>query len=151
MQYIDSGTRDPEHTLGAWLRDLATERIRHLRLQTGYFSADGLAPIASLIHDLSEKKSPVYCVVGSNQGETNRQDIETLVELLGCPRSNAKIAIVRYHSGLFHPKVYHAIRHDGSQTAYIGSSNLTGPSVTGLNIEAGAGLGLGKGRSSADS
>ena len=145
MQYIDSGNRNPEHTLGAWLRDLATEKIRQLRWQTGYFSVDGLAPMACLIHDLSQNKSPVRCVVGSNQGETTCQDIETLAQLLGCPRRDAKIAIVRYHSGLFHPKVYHAIRHDGSQTAYVGSSNLTGPSVTGLNIEAGLILDSAKG------
>ena len=137
MQYIDSGSRNPEHTLGAWLRDLATQKIRDLRWQAGYFNVAGLAPMASLIHGLSQNKSSVRCVVGSNQGETTRQDVETLVRLVGCPKGDAQIAIVRYHSGLFHPKVYHAIRHDGSQTAYVGSSNLTGASVTGLNIEAG--------------
>ena len=57
--------------------------------------------------------------------------------MIGFPRTNARIAIVSYATGLYHPKVYHATRVDGSQAAYVGSANLTSPGVTGLNIEAG--------------
>lgn len=137
MRYIDSGDANPEHTLGAWLQNLATEEIQQLRWQSGYFNAGGLAPMAHLLQDLSEKDLPVTCVIGSNKGETNRRDIEVLVRLLGCPRPGARIVIASYDSGLFHPKVYHATRENGSQIAYIGSSNLTGPAVRGKNIEAG--------------
>ena len=137
VRYIDSGDANPEHTLGAWLQDLAAENIEHLRWQSGYFNAGGLAPLAPLLQDLSEKDLPVTCVIGSNKGETTRKDIEVLVRLLGCPRTEARIVIASYDSGLFHPKVYHATRENGSQIAYIGSSNLTGPAVRGHNIEAG--------------
>ena len=57
--------------------------------------------------------------------------------MIGCPRPEARIAIASYNTGLFHPKVYHVTRLDGSQVAYVGSSNLTLSGVTGLNIEAG--------------
>ena len=44
---------------------------------------------------------------------------------------------MRYDGGLFHSKVFHIKRVDGSQAAYVGSANLTGPGVDGTNIESG--------------
>ena len=42
-----------------------------------------------------------------------------------------------YSVGLFHPKVFHLTRTDGSQLAYVGSANLTPAGVGAGNIEAG--------------
>src|SRR5690606_17123566 len=72
-----------------------------------------------------------------NGGETGEPDIEALVNLVGNPRTNAKIGVVSFSAGLFHPKVYHFTRQDGSQAAYVGSANLTTPGISGMNIEAG--------------
>lgn len=113
------------------------ETIRYLRWQSGYFGVDGLAPIVSLIQSLAKRSLPISCVLGSNGGETSDQDVVNLADLIGCPRAEAKIGILSYTTGLFHPKVYHLTRLDGSQTAYVGSANLTLPGVTGLNVEAG--------------
>ncbi|MFN3724653.1 MAG: restriction endonuclease PLD domain-containing protein, partial [Paracoccaceae bacterium] len=113
------------------------ETIRFLRWQSGYFGVDGLAPMVSLIQSLATRSLPISCVLGSNGGETSDQDVANLADLIGCPRADAKIGILSYTTGLFHPKVYHLTRLDGSQTAYVGSANLTLPGVTGLNVEAG--------------
>ena len=137
MQYVDTASRDRSHALGTWLDGLSAQDIRNFRFQSGYFNADGLAPLAQLFRYLAEHDRAITCILGSNGGETAPQDIEILVDLIGCPRANARIAIVSYATGLYHPKVYHATRADGSQTAYVGSANLTSPGVSGLNIEAG--------------
>ena len=137
MQYIDTGSRESTHALGSWLSSLNADYIKHLRCQSGYFNGDGLAPLVPLIKSLAKRDLQISCVLGSNGGETNSKDIEVLVDLIGCPRARAKIAIVRYTTGLYHPKVYHLTRRDGSQAAYVGSANLTSAGVTGLNVEAG--------------
>lgn len=137
MQYIDTGNRDVDHTLGTWLSKLKAQDIKHIRWQSGYFNIEGIAPIAELIEDVANRDVEISCVLGSNNGETGYKDIEILMDLIGCPRPRARIAIASYNTGLFHPKVYHVSRLDGSQVAYVGSANLTLSGVTGLNIEAG--------------
>ena len=113
------------------------EAISYLRWQSGYFGIDGLAPMLPLIQSLAARCLPISCVLGSNGGETGQQDVDNLTDLIGCPRVGARIGILSYTTGLFHPKVYHVTRLDGSQAAYVGSANLTFSGVTGLNVEAG--------------
>ena len=137
MKYIDTGNRDAGHTLGTWLSNLKVQDIKNIRWQSGYFNIEGIAPIAELIKDIANRGLDISCVLGSNNGETGYKDIELLMDLIGCPRPGARIAIASYNTGLFHPKVYHVTRLDGSQVAYVGSANLTFSGVTGLNIEAG--------------
>ena len=137
VQYIDTSSRDPAHALGSWLAGLSTQDITDFRFQSGYFTAKGLAPLARLFPFLCEHNLPTTCVLGSNGGETDPQDVNILLDFVGCPRTHARIAIVAYTTGLYHPKVYHTTRADGSQAAYVGSANLTSPGISGLNIEAG--------------
>ena len=137
MQYIDTGNRDSTHALGTWLADLDPCKIRSFRWQSGYFSIDGLRPVVPLIQSLARRGLEISCVLGSNEGETAAGDIGALIDLIGCPRPEARVAIIRYGAGLFHPKVYHVTRLDGGQAAYVGSANLTSAGVTGLNVEAG--------------
>jgi len=137
VRYIDSASRNPADVLGEWLASFAPQSVEALRWQTGYFSADGLAPLGPVLDALKIQDLLTRCVIGSNGGETGEPDIETLLQLVGSPRSNARIGVVSYSAGLFHPKVYHFTRQDGTQAAYVGSANLTSPGISGMNIEAG--------------
>ena len=137
MQYIDTSSRDSAHALGTWLASLSPHDITSFRFQSGYFGAEGLGPLAGLFPFLRDHDLPTACVLGSNGGETDPRDVDLLLDLAGCPRTHARIAIVAYTTGLYHPKVYHATRADGSQAAYVGSANLTFPGISGVNIEAG--------------
>ncbi|AXC50828.1 NgoFVII family restriction endonuclease [Paracoccus suum] len=137
MRYIDSASRNTSDVLGEWLASFSPLAVDALRWQTGYFSADGLAPLAPVINELKSQDRLTNCVIGSNGGETGEPDIETLVNLVGTPRANARIGVVSFSAGLFHPKVYHFTRQDGTQAAYVGSANLTTPGISGMNIEAG--------------
>ncbi len=52
------------------------------------------------------------------------------------PRTHAKLAVVNFSNALFHPKVFHIVRANGSQAAFVGSANFTVPGLTGSNVEA---------------
>lgn len=136
-RYIDSEDRSASSALGAWLETEATGQIAHLRLQTGYFALNGLAPLAPTFANVSAGSVAFSAVIGSNEGDTLGADIESVCDLLGLPNSTVSLGIASFSSGLFHPKVVHFARADGSQAAYVGSANLTEAGVTGLNIEAG--------------
>lgn len=137
MRYIDSGADDPAQTLGHWLtQTLLVPVVTELRWQTGYFDADGLGPMLPVL----ASASLVRVLIGSNDGQTQASDVRCLLAWLGAPRINISVGIASYTGGLFHPKVFHVVRNDGSQAAYVGSANLTAAGVSSRNIEAGVTL-----------
>jgi hypothetical protein len=113
------------------------EDIRALRWQSGFFSFDGVALLAPLLEQLRRSNSVVRGVIGSNNAQTTAADVTRLLNRIGIPRAGAHLGIVSYAAGLYHPKVYHFQRADGTQCAYVGSANLTAAGVSGLNIESG--------------
>lgn len=137
MRYIDSGTRDPAHALGTWLNEELTPDVAELRWQTGFFSADGLAVFAPTLRRMREANSVTNVVIGSNDGDTLQTHVLRLVELMGLPRSFAKLGAVSYSGAYYHPKTYHLRRTDGSQAAYVGSANLGISGLSALHVEAG--------------
>ena len=137
MRYLDSGARDPADALGSWFATEDVTEVVAMRFQAGFFGVDGLAPALPLLDKLKADDLHVGAVVGSNDANTLQIDLEMLIDILGIPRANAQAAVVSFSRGLFHPKVYHISRSDGSQAAYVGSANLTYSAVTSLNVEAG--------------
>lgn len=138
MRYLDTGGRDPTQALGAWFKALLLDGdISEIRWQSGFYTSDGLGFLAPTIERMRTARGRVAVLVGSNNGDTLQVDIERLAELLGVPRENADLGVVSIAGAFFHPKVYHFRRHDGSQTAYVGSANLTHAGVGSLHIEAG--------------
>ncbi len=137
LKYIDSGTRNSSEALGHWVASQVVAEVRELRWQTGFFSVDGLPAFLPALSALAAADLTVNVLIGSNDCETLQAHALTLVSVMGLPRSKARLGIVNYAGSFFHPKVYHFRRSDGSQTAYLGSANLTLPGVTGLHIEAG--------------
>lgn len=136
MRYIDTGSRREADTLGAWLQQEMTEEVNAIRLQSGYFNAGVLPYFDTILRHLAMVDGEVKALIGSNDGETVLGHIQGLIELIGLPRMNASLGILRFEDGLFHPKCYHIVRCDNSQAAYVGSANLTS-SGAGLHIEAG--------------
>ena len=137
MRYIDSGNRQPQDAVGRWLEDEAQKAPAELRLQSGFFGADGLAVLLPAFPGLRGTDGLTRAVIGSNNCETLAGDISILASELGLGRPNAHLGVVAYANGFFHPKTYHFRRSDGSQTAYVGSANLSGLGISGQHIEAG--------------
>ena len=137
MRYLDTGSREPSHALGAWLRDVLSPDVVELRWQTGFFSSDALGIVNETLVRLASRNDVVKFLIGSNDGSTSRDDVMELASALGLPRLNAHLGVVAYAGAFYHPKVCHARRDDQSQFAYVGSANLTGSGVTSLHVEAG--------------
>jgi len=137
MRYLDTGQRDPAQSLGRWLQGVLDDHVVELRWQSGFFTADGLGFFAPTLERLRAQSRTVAALLGANEGATLRADVEILAQLIGVPRPNGHLGIVSYGGAYFHPKTYHVRRDDGSQTAYVGSANLTSPGLSSLHIEAG--------------
>ncbi len=135
MKYHDTGTRDPLEALSTWLQEVLNDEVSEFRVQTGYFSAKALGLILPILERAAQSNLLTYCLLGSNNASTQNIHVTKLFELLDMPRTNAHLGIVSFGTGLFHPKVYHIRRNDGSQAAYVGSANLTREGLA-LNIEA---------------
>lgn len=137
MRYLDSGSRDPDHALAAWFRRVLTDEVVALRWQSGFFAIDGVGELQATLLRLTERGQQVSALVGSNNGDTLAAHVVDLVYALGIPRPAARLGVIHYAAGFFHPKTYHIRRQDGSEAAYVGSANLTGAGVASLHAEAG--------------
>ncbi len=139
VRYLDTGSRDPQQALGSWLDEVTANplAVKSLRIQSGYFGSDVLGFFESTLQSLRQSDGHTKVLIGSNGGVTPRSCVSDLLKLAGQPRTGLAIGVVSYRSGLFHPKVYHFERADGSATAYVGSANLTLPGVASMNIESG--------------
>jgi hypothetical protein len=137
LRYLDSTGRTSADALGHWLSQEAPAQQAKLRIKTGYFTLNGLSPLQASIAHLVQSDLPISIALGANEKATLKADVDSLYALIGCPRPNAKLCVIGCVGGLFHPKVVHLTRTDGSQFAYVGSANVTPAGISGTNIEAG--------------
>ena len=138
MRYIDNGTGDPrKNALLPWLQTILTEGVVGVRWQSGFFEASVLGLFMPTLKRLAAHELDTIVLIGSNDGETKSAAARLLVDTLGLPRPNARLGVVRYADGFYHPKTIHVRHRDGREIAYVGSSNLTSRGINGLNVEAG--------------
>lgn len=135
MRYHDTGSRSPAEALSTWLREVLTDEVTEFRVQTGYFSAKALGLVLPVIERAAKADLVTNVLVGSNDASTVKTHVEKLLDVMGIPRTNARLGVVSFKRGLFHPKVFHIRRNDDSQAAFVGSANLTREGLA-LNIEA---------------
>jgi len=139
LKYLDSGSRDPAHALASWLEGILNGDVAELRLQTGFFSLDGIGLLIPALEQCKQENRTTNVLIGSNDASTLKDDVIGLVDVLGIPRDDAQLGIVSFGGAFFHPKTYHVKRNDGSQAAFVGSANLTASGLT-LHVEAGIAL-----------
>lgn len=137
MRYIDSGRREAEQTVGHWMNSTVDNGVSEFRCQAGYFTLGGAGILLPTLKGCAEAGTKVRLLLGSNGGATLASHISYLAGSLSIPRDNVSLGVVLFDGALFHAKVYHFVRRDGSQTAYVGSANLTEPAISGLHVEAG--------------
>lgn len=140
MKYHDTGAKNPDHALARWFEQVLDENVTELRIQSGYFRLDAVRAIAPSLKKAADLNLPTIFVIGSNDGDTTHLELCQLMTRMGIPRANAKLGVVSFGNFLFHPKVYHITRKNGSQAAFVGSANFTSPGVTGGNVEAAVSL-----------
>lgn len=140
MNYLDTGTKDASQTLTQWFLDVLTVEVNAVRIQTGYFRFGATRVLLPLLARLKTQEITTHIVIGSNDSDTLHSDVSRLFAKLEMPRESAKLAIVQFTNALFHPKVYHITRSDGSQAAFVGSANFTEAAILGGNVEAAVSL-----------
>lgn len=139
MKYFDSGSRDPAHALASWLESILNSEVAEIRLQSGFFSLDGIGLLLPVLEQCKQNNYPTKVLIGSNDSTTIKDDVIGLIVALGIPRDGAHLGIVSFSGAFFHPKTYHIKRSDGSQAAFVGSANLTASGLS-LHVEAGIAL-----------
>ncbi len=137
MRYIDSGLREANQTVANWMSETLTAGVSEFRCQAGYFTLEGSSLLFPFLKKCAAEGASIQILIGSNECATLATHVSYLAGILGVPQPNVDLGVVSFEGALFHPKVYHFVRTDGSQTAYVGSANLTGPGIAGLNVEAG--------------
>jgi hypothetical protein len=137
MKYLDSTVGTSGNALASRLAQEVAVAHTHLRIKTGYFVLNGLGGLKSSIDHLVNSDLPITIAVGANEQATIKADVDALHALIGGSRQNARLCVVTCSGGLFHPKVVHVTRSDGSQMAYVGSANVTPSGFNGANVESG--------------
>ncbi len=137
VRYIDTSVRQADQTVAWWMQQTASDGLSEFRCQSGYFTLEGSGPLLPSLKDWADRGSMLRLLLGSNRACTLASHISYLAASLGLPRPRVALGIVSFEASLFHPKVYHFVREDRSETAYVGSANFTGPGISGLNVEAG--------------
>lgn len=137
MKYIDSGIGEAEQTVAWWMDKFSADGPCEFRCQSGYFTLEGGAVLMAALEEWAHSGSLMRLLLGANQASTLASHVSYLAGRLGLPRPQVGLGIVSFDRGLFHPKVYHFLRPDSSEAAYVGSANFTGPGTSGLNVEAG--------------
>ncbi len=137
MKYIDNGPGTESNTVLSWLMDVLTPNVVGVSWQSGFFEGSVLGALSPTLTRLAKTNLEVTALIGSNNGETKVSSVRMLAKLLALPRSRARLGIVSYANGFYHPKTIHVSFDDGREAAYVGSANLTTSGIDGTNIEAG--------------
>ncbi len=139
MRYLDTGGRDPSHTLASWIEGVVRGQVAEIRFQTGFFSLDGVGLLVPALEQCRAADRTTKVIIGSNDASTLRDDVAGLMEIIGIPRNRAQLGVANFSGAYFHPKTYHIQRADGSQAAFVGSANLTASGLA-LHVEAAVAL-----------
>ena len=136
MRYLDTGGRDPDHSLYRWLAQ-TLPRASYFACQTGYFSGDGIYPLEQQFRDLLAVPGEMHLVVGANEAGIRSGDLTYVLDLYESAPSAAKtsLTVVAADDLLMHPKTYYVEHTDGRRSALVGSVNLTHPGLS-RNVEA---------------
>lgn len=136
VRYLDTGGRDPDHSLYRWL-ERALPEASLFACQTGYFSADGIYPLETQFRELLALPGAMHLVVGANEAGIRGEDLAYVLDLYeSAPQSaTTSLTVVAADDLLMHPKTYYIEYGDGRRSALVGSANFTHAGLS-RNIEA---------------
>lgn len=142
LRFRDSATGTADVCAGEWFDEHLVEGIRAFRGQFGFFRFGALVKYAPTLADVAASGGPVRLVLGSNSTDPlTLEDVESVLSVTSAG-AESSLTVVAFRNALFHPKVAHVVRADGSAVAMVGSANLT-VAALGANVEAWIELGSG--------
>lgn len=135
LRFQDSATGDPDVCPGDWFDEHLIKGARAFRGQFGFFRFSALIKYAPVLTSMATSGKPVRLVLGSNVTDPlTMEDVESVLSITTAGAESG-LTVVALHDALFHPKVAHVVRSDGSAVAMVGSANLT-VAALGTNVEA---------------
>jgi len=133
-EYIDSANQNKSEYIRHWLDKNLLSSTEAFRAQSGYFSYAAIEPFTQVLKSIVKKGGSVKFVLGSNKGSLRAIDAKRVLRIVE-GKANCSFTIVAIKNAEFHPKCYYIKRSGISETALVGSGNLT-PLGTSLNVEA---------------
>jgi HKD family nuclease len=133
-EYIDSASQQNSDFIRHWLDKNLTSKTKLFFVQSGYFSYAGIEPFNQFLKGMIKSGGSVKFVLGSNNGSLQAQDANKVLKIVK-GKAGCSFTIVSFKNAEFHPKCYYIKRSETSETAIVGSGNLTSLGI-GLNIEA---------------
>ena len=134
LRFQDSATGDPDVCPGDWFDEHLIKGARAFRGQFGFFRFSALIKYAPVLTSMATSGKPVRLVLGSNVTDPlTMEDVESVLSITTAGAESG-LTVVALHDALFHPKVAHVVRSDGSAVAIVGSANLT-VAALGTNVD----------------
>jgi len=134
VEYIDSAYSNKSEFIRHWLDKNLLPDAKSFRVQSGYFSYAAIKPFAQVLKRVAKNGESVRFVLGSNGGSLIAKDAKGVLEIVKVS-PNCSFTVVAFKNAEFHPKCYYIKRSDDSETALVGSGNLTQFGIS-LNVEA---------------
>ena len=134
VKYIDSAIDNKSKFIRDWLDNNLLSDNKSFNVQSGYFTFEAIQPFVQVLKNIINNSGTVKFVLGSNAGSLSAGDVKAVLDIIqGSP--NSSLTVVSFKNAEFHPKCYHVKRSDNSESALVGSGNLTQFGVS-LNVEA---------------
>jgi hypothetical protein len=133
-EYIDSATQHKSDYIRYWLGKNLTSKSRSFFVQSGFFSYAAIKPFKQFLKGVIRGGGSVKFVLGSNAGSLKARDAKEVLKIIK-GKAGCSLTIVSFTNAEFHPKCYYIKRNETSETALVGSGNLTSFGI-GVNIEA---------------
>lgn len=133
-EYIDSSDEQRSQYVRNWLETNLGGSARAFRTQSAYFRYNAIEQFKDALKAIARTDGVVRFVLGANDGDLYEDDLTDTLQIVQ-EGHNTSLTVIRLIGARFHPKCYHIEREDGTETAIVGSANLTAAGVS-RNIEA---------------
>ncbi|MFN8610881.1 MAG: DEAD/DEAH box helicase family protein [Vulcanimicrobiota bacterium] len=105
------------------------ERARNIDIAVAFVQPSGLNILEPIFKTMLARQAFLRLVTGDTLGVTDPDALARLLDLVQSYPERAAVRIFQSERQSFHPKAYYIRDLDGSETAFIGSSNLTGSAL----------------------
>lgn len=127
----------PRLTTGLQDDHLLQQLHRHLDhayrvdIAVSFVQTSGIAQVEDRLVDLLERRGTLRLITGDYLGITDPDALVRLMDLQARYPDNVKLHVFEARKQGFHPKAYLFVQQGGEATAFVGSSNLSGPALSG--------------------
>lgn len=105
------------------------ERARAIDIAVAFVQPSGLNILEPVFKVLLSRAARLRLVTGDTLGVTDPDALARLLDLVQSYPEHASIRVFQSERQSYHPKAYYIQDLDGSETAFVGSSNLTGSAL----------------------